>query len=178
MKYWLPKQTHEGLQVFAEKTLLNYKKDIIKIITKGKDGRVLGNLNDDYPLFLSLSEAVFTTKIIEVIKDFSPEGVSTRQISLELENGVENRDWHEVTVSSYVDCIDFKLSELDLDENDGSIDFIDKLVLDFKKADQAGYDIFRLHDYFPQVVVSDRLKQAIESESPVGIRFDPTDGSE
>ena len=46
------------------------------------------------------------------------------------------------------------------------------------KADRAGYDIFRLHDDFPTVIISDRVKQAIEALNPVGICFKSTDGSE
>lgn len=177
MKYWLIAQASEGLQVFAEQTLINYKINSIKVNTQGKNGKVQGTLNDDFPLFLSLNEPVFSTKLMSVLNEADLEGIHTRQISLEFSNKIENNNFYEITVSPCVDCIDFKNSELKLRQN-GSIQRMRKLVVDEEKADRAGYDIFRLHGRFTSIVVSDRIKQAIESVNPTGIRFEPTDGSD
>ncbi|PYF79195.1 hypothetical protein DFP75_10924 [Marinomonas alcarazii] len=176
MKYWLYGATQEALQVSAE-----FKKDYIsqKIYadTTHKEGEVFGDLNDDYLFFSGLPKQVFSQRLINEIAKFNPEGVIYQPITLKLPDGSLNNNWCKITMSAHVDCIDFKRSELKLREN-GSIQRMRKLVVDEEKADRAGYDIFRLHGRFTTIVISDRIKQAIESVNPTGIRFEPTDGSD
>jgi hypothetical protein len=177
MKYWLYGATIEGLQISAYKTV-NYVTQEVYADATHKEGEVSGDLNDDYPLFSGIAGQVFSQRLINEIAKFNPEGVTFQPITLKLPDGSFNHTWCKITVSAHVDCIDFKRSELDLDEETGLIDFVDKLVLNEEKADRAGYDIFRLHGRFTTIVISDRIKQAIESVNPTGIRFEPTDGSD
>ncbi|UJF17152.1 hypothetical protein L0B53_04340 [Vibrio sp. SS-MA-C1-2] len=176
MKYWELYVTNEGAQIFVDVTK-DYVNQTIFADTTGKEGEVKGNLNDDYPLFFGPSEEVFSHRLVTAMLQLNPEGVTTYPITLKLPDGTLNTNWCEVTVSAYVDCIDFNASTLKL-RNNGKIRFLRKLVLDTEKADRAGYDIFRLHHRFTSIIVSDRLKQAIEVVNPIGIRFNPTDGSE
>ncbi|MGO3738652.1 MAG: imm11 family protein [Marinomonas foliarum] len=176
MKYWLYGATIEGLQISAYKTV-NYVTQEVYADATNKEGEVSGNLNDDYPLFSGIAGQVFSQRLINEIANFDPEGVIYQPITLKLPDGSFNNNWCKIVVSAHVDCIDFKSSTLKMDE-DGSIRRIKKLVLNEEKADRAGYDIFRLHDEFPRIVISDRIKQAIESVNPTGICFEPTDGSD
>lgn len=176
MKYWQLKASKEGLTVYS-----NFEVDYIdeKVVADatGKDRGIKGQLNDDYPLFLSAPGEVFSQRLAKVIADLDLEGIAIYPITLTLPDGSKNQDWCDINVFSYVDCIDFQASTLKLREN-GSIRRIKYLAVDTEKAQRAGYDIFRLHHRFTTVIVSDRFKEAIEAVNPIGIRFFPTDGSE
>lgn len=176
MKYWIPWPTKDGLRISADMTT-DYTSQTIYGDINCKEGEVRGDLNEDFPFLLDTSEEVFSQRLVDIILRLNPEGVIIRPITLKLTNGSLNNNFCEVTISAHVDCIDFKQSELKLREN-GSIQRMRKLVVDDEKADRAGYDIFRLHGRFTSIVVSDRIKQAIESVNPIGIRFKPTDGSD
>ncbi|GGN29943.1 MULTISPECIES: imm11 family protein [Marinomonas] len=177
MKYWMPWPKKEGLRILAD-IKIDYFNQKTYVDSTHKDSEIIGDLNVDYPLFSGIAGQVFSQRLINKIAKFDPEGVTFQPIKLKLPDGSVNNNWCKIVVSAHVDCIDFKRSELDLDEETGLIDFVDKLVLNEEKADRAGYDIFRLHGRFTSIVVSDRIKQAIESVNPIGIRFKPTDGSD
>lgn len=176
MKYWLLDQDYEGLQVYSDIEIIYSEKKIYADATS-KESDVIGTLNDDFPLIIGIPGLSFSKRIIDAILKLNPEGIEIRPILLTLPDNQLKNDWHEISISAHVDCIDFKSSTLKMDE-DGSIRRIKKLVLNEEKADRAGYDIFRLHDEFPRIVISDRIKQAIESVNPTGICFEPTDGSD
>lgn len=177
MKYWLYGANQKALQISADFKNDYFSQKIYADATH-KESEIIGDLNDDYLFFSGLPKQVFSQRLINEITKFNPEGVTYQPITLKLPDGSVNHNWCKITVSAHVDCIDFERSELDLDEETGLIDFVDKLVLNEEKADRAGYDIFRLHGRFTSIVISDRIKQAIESVNPVGIRFEPTDGSD
>ncbi|GGN29962.1 MULTISPECIES: imm11 family protein [Marinomonas] len=176
MKYWILWPTKEGLRVLAD-IKIDYFNQKTYVDSTHKESEIIGDLNVDYPLFSGIAGQVFSQRLINEIAKFNPEGVIFQPITLKLPDGSFNHTWCKIVVSAHVDCIDFKSSTLKMDE-DGSIRRIKKLVLNEEKADRAGYDIFRLHDEFPRIVISDRIKQAIESVNPTGICFEPTDGSD
>lgn len=68
-----------------------------------------------------------------------------------------------------IEAIDFERSELELDEDDGSIDFIDKLVIKDDLHDLP--HIFRLKEFLPLQVLTEELKKAIVSSGCTGIEF-------
>lgn len=177
MRYWRLSMTNEGVQVSAD-VIRDYVNQTIFADATDGEGEVKGSLEDDYPFFSGEREEIVSHRLAAEILKTGMEGVVIRPITLKLPNGTLNTNWCELTVSVYVDCIDTTLSELEFDEDDGRIQFVDTLVLDTDKADRAGYDIFRLHHRSTSVIVSDRLKQIMEGINPVGIRFNPTDGSE
>lgn len=166
----------EGVAIYS-KIIFDYKNGRMYADATGKNGKIEGSLKDDFPFFSGAKSEVFSKRLIDVIVDLNLEGIDIYPITLTLPDGAINQDWYNVSVYPHVDCIDFGSSTLKLYE-DGSIRRIKYLVLDTKKAQQAGYDIFRLHDEFPRIIVSDRFKEAIEAVNTKDICFFPTDGSE
>ncbi len=176
MKYWLfgPSSTDfDALQIFAIPDVSYVKKTIT---LKAEKKNIQGVVIDDY-LFVGGEEVTVSTRVAKIIESLSLEGIEVWDYIADLPDKIYKDTWKYIVVANHVDCIDFKNSEIDYDEDFGTIDFIDKLVIDEQKADLAGYHMFRLHDDFPTIVVSDYVKQAIEAIHPVGIDFDPTDGT-
>lgn len=66
--------------------------------------------------------------------------------------------------------VDFERSDLELGEDDGNIDFIDKLVFR-DDVEPLSLHIFRLREYIPLKVVSDRLKELVEESGCTGVRI-------
>ncbi|ELR71513.1 hypothetical protein C900_02576 [Fulvivirga imtechensis AK7] len=66
-------------------------------------------------------------------------------------------------------CVDQEQSELEY-FRDGTIEFIDKLKLRVLKAKECG-DIFRMAEFLPLLVVSDRLKAGLEGAGISGFTF-------
>ncbi len=176
MKYWLfgPENINDALQIFSD-VQVSYQTSKVLIDATGKDDVVYGHVANDYLFAAGSEEEIVSVKIAEVLKKL--EGVFIWDLKVKLPNKSYKDTWKYIVVANHVDCIDFKNSEIDYDEDFGTIDFIDKLVIDEQKADLAGYHMFRLHERTSRVVVSDLVKQAIEAIHPVGIDFDPTDGT-
>ncbi len=175
MKYWLfaPGNTDDALQIFAIPDVSYAKKTVT---LKAAKRSIQGTVIDDY-LFAGGEEITISVRVATVIEKLNLEGVEVWDYTAILPDKAYKDTWKYIVVANHVDCINFKNSEIDYDEDTGTIDFIDKLVVDEQKADLAGYHMFRLHEEFPRVVVSDIVKEAIESINPVGIKFKPTDGS-
>lgn len=71
-------------------------------------------------------------------------------------------------------CVNHEESELEY-YSDGSIQFIDKLVLKLDDNNDYGH-IFRLAEFLPLVVISDELKAALEAAEVTGFKiYDPED---
>lgn len=74
-----------------------------------------------------------------------------------------------VNVIGVVDCVDQDVSDLEY-YDDGDIEFIDKLVLKEENIPE-GADIFRLARRTTLVIVSQKLKDAIEQAAMTGFVF-------
>lgn len=177
MKYWRLMPSIEGLTIYSDITF-DYKSRMTYSDATGKNGGIKGDLNNEHPLFLGIGSKVFSKRLIDIIVGLNLEGIEIYPINLTLPDGTNNQDWYSVRIFPHVDCIDLNLSEYRLDQDDGSIKRVHKLVINTQKAKQAGFDIFRLHDDFPTIIVSDRFKEAIEAANTKDICFFPTDGSE
>ncbi|THB63584.1 MAG: hypothetical protein D6B27_12015 [Gammaproteobacteria bacterium] len=70
-----------------------------------------------------------------------------------------------------IKCINFEKSELVLDDQDGSIEFIDKLVLNEDYLKEIKLKIFRLEEFPPIIIVDDLVKKELESANISGINF-------
>ena len=175
MKYWLfgVANVDNALQVFSD-VQVDYQASKVLIDATGKDDIVYGHAVNDYLFAAGSNERIVSLKVAEIIR--SLEGVFVWDLHVRLPHKTYIDTWKYIVIANHVDCIDFQRSTMKIRE-DGSIRNIGKLVLDEKKADLAGYHMFRLHEEFPRIVVSDYVKQAIEAINPVGIDFDPTDGS-
>ncbi len=178
MKYWLfgaANTDYDSLRLYGPH-FFDYKMGMVTFVAEDEDS-FLGNVVDDYLVSGSGGEKVVSCRVANAIEDLELEGVEVWSFTAKLPDRIYTDTWKYIRIANYVDCIDFQHSEIDYDEETGTIDFIDKLLIDEKKADLAGYHIFRLHERSTKVVVSDVVKQAIEAINPVGIDFDPTDGS-
>ena len=79
-------------------------------------------------------------------------------------NGNVDNEYYIANVIGLIDCIDHEKSKLVIDEDDGDIEFIDKMVL--KDPGNEGYpDIFRISEFLPIIIVSDSVKMALKSFS-------------
>ncbi len=177
MKYWrfgAGNTDFEPLMLYGVPEV-DYQNKKVTFKTSDKDDISDGKV-DDY-LVAGGEEKIVSVRVAEVIEHLDLEGVEVWEYSAELLGRIYEDTWKYIVVANHVDCIDFKNSEIDYDEELGTIDFIDKLIIDEKKADLAGYHMFRLHERTSRIVVSDVVKQAIEAINPVGIDFDPTGGS-
>ncbi len=177
MKYWLfgTEDVDDSMQIFAD-VQVDYQISNVLIDATGKDDTVYGHVVDDNLFAAGSDEEIVSNKVAEILKNL--EGVSVWNLQVRLPDKDYKDTWKYIVVANHVDCIDFKNSEIDYDEDTGTIDFIDKLVIDEKKASLAGYHIFRLHERTSKIIVSDIVKEAIEAINPVGIKFKPTaDGS-
>ncbi len=176
MKYWLfgaGNTDFEPLMLYGVPEV-DYQNKKVTFKTSDKDDISDGKV-DDY-LVAGGEEKVVSVRVAEVIEHLDLEGVEVWEYSAELPGRTYEDTWKYIVVANHVDCIDFQRSDMKIRE-DGSIRRIRELVIDERKADLAGYHMFRLHEEFPRVVVSDIVKQSIESLNPVGIKFKPTDGS-
>ncbi len=178
MKYWLfgaANTDYDSLRLYGAH-FFDYEMEMVTFIAEDEDS-FLGSVVDDYLVSGSGGEKVVSCRVANIIKDLGLEGVEILGFTAKLPNKTYTNIWEYIRIANHVDCIDFKNSEIDYDEDFGTIDFIDNLVIDEQKADLAGYHMFRLHERTTRVVVSDLVKQAIEAIHPVGIDFDPTDGT-
>lgn len=82
------------------------------------------------------------------------------------DSGQINRDYCLANIIGAISCVDKSLSEPDLFDS-GAIRFIDKLVLALGNNKDYGH-IFRLADFLPLLVISDKLKQVLENNQVTG----------
>ena len=82
-------------------------------------------------------------------------------------------------VWNFVRCIDRNASVLRIDEDDGEILGIGKLILDAKALDEIPPErrrLFRLDEFSSVHIWSDVVRNAVMATSPEGIRFWPANG--
>ncbi len=177
MKYWLfgaANTDYDSLRLYGPH-FFDYKIGMVTFVAEDEDS-FLGNIVDDYLVSGNGGEKVVSCRVANVIKALGLEGIEIWGFTAKLPNKTYIDTWEYIRIANHVDCIDFKRSDMKIRE-DGSIRRIRKLVIDEKKAKLAGYHMFRIHERSTQVIVSDVVKQSIEAINPLGIDFDPTDGS-
>ncbi len=88
---------------------------------------------------------------------------------LESSSGAVEEAYCFANIVGKYSCVDQDESELEY-YDDGSIEFIDKLVLNLSEDIDYGH-IFRLAEFLPVVVISDALKQALEENDITGVKI-------
>ncbi len=81
----------------------------------------------------------------------------------------EEHDYCIANITGVHGCVDFENSSLTL-FNDGTIMFIDSLHLKFNEDTDYG-DIFRLSEYTQLIVISSRVREALEKEKITGLKI-------
>ncbi|MBN1961018.1 MAG: hypothetical protein JW841_08725 [Deltaproteobacteria bacterium] len=111
---------------------------------------------------------VFNSKLREAISNTGVDNIEYFDVAVLLESsGKIIRDYKMANIVGRIDCID-PTSELQRDD-DGSIEFIDKLILDESKI--HGALMFRLAEFLSIVIVHENVKQAVEAGGFTGINF-------
>jgi len=80
-------------------------------------------------------------------------------------------DYQTVNIIGRIKCFDFEKSDFEIDEDDGSIRFIDKLVLDEKVIQQTDLKLFRPADFSSIVLAHESVKNLIEANNISGVSF-------
>ncbi len=68
-------------------------------------------------------------------------------------------------------CVDFDKSILDLDEDDGSIDGFDKLILQDDILKETKLKVFRIKEYLPLILVTDEIKDEFLKNNITGVNL-------
>lgn len=138
------------------------------IIEEGEDDSIIGRVTD-YIAISDLGGIVFSQEARILFDGLSVNNIQYIPTQL---NGANNKylekKYFIANVIGIVDCINYELSDLDIE--DGHIDNIFSLVLNENKiADDI--EIFRLHGKVLTILVSEILKNAIEKSELTGFIF-------
>lgn len=138
------------------------------IIEEGEDDSIIGRVTD-YIAISDLGGIVFSQEARILFDGLSVNNIQYIPTQL---NGANNKylekKYFIANVIGIVDCINYELSDLDIE--DGHIDNIFSLVLNENKiADDI--EIFRLHGKVLTILVSETLKNAIEKSELTGFIF-------
>jgi len=132
----------------------------------------------DFPNGLQLNDNLIGSLYVIVsqsLKEFLESNLSndTELLPLTLINHKGRKEpdpYFVVNPLAIYDCIDQKASELDWDRNANVIDFCDDLVLN-ESAIPADAHMFRAKYMTENLIISQELKDLLEKESFVGLRF-------
>jgi len=111
------------------------------------------------------------SKLKKVFNDFGVENIDWYQVTIRSNSKIVSEDYYLGNILTAINGVDFKRSELELDEDDNRIVFIDKLVIRDDIEPGSMPDIFRLKEFLPLRVVSDRLKNAMVESGCTGIEY-------
>ncbi len=130
-----------------------------------------GRLTDILIALTSKGE-VFNTKVRDILDGLGVKNIEYYDTTVndEINNQIIT-DYKVANIVGVFDCVDFEKSELELDEDDGSIDDIDKLILKNDVIEKHNLPIFRIKEYFPLIVVDETIKNAFEKEDVSGVVF-------
>ncbi len=80
-------------------------------------------------------------------------------------------EWYLANIIGLVDCIDYENSELVLSDDKSRIEFIDSLSFHNQKIIDSKLEIFRLDNFSPIIITSDRVRKEIISNNIIGFEF-------
>jgi len=118
------------------------------------------------------SARVLSEEIISVLHSCGVDNIE--YYDFKVINDVTNEEydkWKLGNIVGVVGCIDFDKSDFEYDEDDGEIEFINKLVLNEEKALECDLKIFRLEGFLPLVIIHDEVKSALEERNFTGHKF-------
>ncbi len=127
---------------------------------------IQGNLTDH----LSITEVrglVFSTAVLQILDTLGVKNIQTYDLTIVDTKGKRTiTDYKIVNVADAIDCIDHDQSDLEYFDS-GNVMFIDQLQLDESKIPPELH-IFRVNRSLTTVVISDKLKKAIEAQKLTG----------
>jgi hypothetical protein len=127
-----------------------------------------GTLTDNL-IAMGTTGLVFSTRLRDLLAQNGVDNIEYFPTTVILEStGQSIADYMIANIVGRIECVSPD-SELELDEVDGSIEFIDRLVLETDKIPSCL--MFRLAEYPPIVVAHDRVVKAAESAGITGVNF-------
>ena len=148
----------ERIEVWDKKIQLYYDKD--------------GLILDYMPNVLSW--LIFSDRLIDVLKDLNVKHIQIFPVDL-YRKGNEEQSLHfnVVNVLSKIAAMNWEKSNyLTWKDDPKAVKVVRQLVMN-KSAIKEGLDIFNLAESVPYIVVSEKLKNAIESKNITGTHFCP-----
>jgi len=128
--------------------------------------KLQGNLTDNLSID-EISGLVWSNRLCDLAEELKITNLQFFDLKIiDPFTGNSYSDYKVVNIVGAVDCIDFEESELEF-YDDGDVEFIDKLALDEEKI-PLDMDIFRLEKDMTDVVLSDKLKKAIDYNDITG----------
>ncbi|MEM9102366.1 MAG: DUF1629 domain-containing protein [Pseudomonadota bacterium] len=132
--------------------------------------------NFEWVDFHRLPACVFSKRITDVLKPMQLYGIQLVPAKVRNPKGLsdEPRDYWFMHVWNRITCLDREQSELDIDEVDGRIWSIEKLVLDEEVlglVELKKRQVFELTEDTSTLLIHQSVKDAILSVNPVGCRF-------
>ena len=127
----------------------------------------------DPPPDLILTIPLFSTRFIEVLKGAGVKNMDLYQVALQHpELGKTYTNYRAVNIIGRIACADLKQSEY-LPGHEPPLMKFNKLVLD--EAKTMGVPMFRLAESTMHILVSEKVKQAVEAAKLSGVRLLPLD---
>lgn len=129
----------------------------------------------DPPPDIILTIPIFSTRLIEVLKSVGVKNMDLYQVALNHPRlGKTYTDYRAVNIIGRIACADLKQSQY-LPGHEPPLMKFDKLVLDETKT--MGVPMFRLAESTMWLLVSEKVKQALETAGLRGVRFLALDGA-
>lgn len=144
---------------------------VIPIINKkGNKGKITDNL-----IAYGANGLVLNSRVRGIFEQHGVKNIDYYDVQFtDRENQVSSDDYKIANIIGLVSCIDREKSTLRIDN--GSVEAIDKLVLDYKKIEESGLKIFKIKEIFPVILIDDDVKKDLEKTKVTGFRFvDPED---
>jgi hypothetical protein len=127
----------------------------------------------DPPPDLILTIPIFSTRLIEVLKGVGVKNMDLYQVALHHPTlGKTYTDYRAVNIIGRIACADLKQSQY-LPDHEAPLMKFEKLVLD--EAKTLGVPMFRLAESTLYILVSEKVKQAVEAAELRGVRGLPLD---
>ena len=118
---------------------------------------------------------LINSKVKNIFDSLGVNNVQFFKVNLMNINGNEIfTDYFIANIIGKRSCLNKSMSEIEYYDN-GDVQFIDKLSLNLHEGDNYG-NIFRLAEFLPILIVSDKLKNSLEENSVSGFSFYKPEG--
>ena len=155
-----------SLDFSVAKPRLNTVPEIDFKIEKDADG----NISDNF-LAYGVRAPFLNEKGLSCLSNVKDEDVTYFDTNItDIRNNITYTTYKIVNINKAISCVDFRQSELELDE-DGDIEFIDKLVLNEEKLTEYEVSICRISEFLPLIVVHDDIRSKMLNLGVTGVNF-------
>lgn len=134
----------------------------------GKD--VEGNITDNF-LAYGVKAPFLNAKGLSCLTDVNEDDVTFIETSIiDQRNNSTYTDYKIININKAIHCVNFDESKLVLRKN-GTIKFIDRLVLDEEKLIENEISICRIAEFLPLIVISNDIKNKMDGLGITGVNF-------